>query len=171
MTGAHANARSSWKRFFHIQMPFLSALEPRNPCPYPFRGTCGSAPKRLCLWLSLGSSAPVGFLKFLRSPYVGTNLSRAPQSNPPNEGLTCSAQDSVTAQRLAPEAPRLPSGAKPETRKRANNEEELHMRRRGCEGQVPPALTPLIHQIRDSVSHKSPRPLLRERGKSPCFSW
>lgn len=42
-------------------------------------------------------------------------------------------------------------------------------RRSSCEGQVPGALLPVSHQIRDSVSHKSPRSRLRECQKSPSF--
>ena len=71
-----------------------------------------------------------------------------------------------------PGGSRITCCAKPETRERVNNEEELHMRRRSsCEGQVPGALLPVIHQIRDSVSHKSPRSCLRECRKSPCLIW
>lgn len=120
---------------------------------------CSQAAQSLAFFRVLRS--PWGSLKFLLPPCVGTNLSRAVQSNPPRSSPVVHILSAGLGHRAASglRGSAITCGAKPETRERANKEEELHMRRRSCEGQVPSALLPVIHQIRDSVSHKSPRPL------------
>lgn len=83
-------------------------------------------------------------------------------------GVRILSQDSVTEQRVDREACRLPA-------LRSWRRGSGRTRRKSCtcaEGAardpVPWALLPVIHQIRDAVSHMSLRPL-RECQKCPCL--
>lgn len=141
----------------------LSSVEPGGPQPsYPVT------------WLSLGANVEQTWeqvlyrvsqptwdsRKFLLPSGVGTNLLRAWQSNPPNYVLTCWAHLSCRAWSLNDAyTGRFQGYLLREARDKGAGEQwgrTAHAQKEQ-RGPLSWALLPVIHQIQDSVSHKSPR--------------
>lgn len=100
--------------------------------------------------------------KFLLPSGVGMNLLRAWQSNPPNYVLTCCAHPSRRTWSLNDVYnERFQGYLLREAREKRAGEQggRTAHAQKVLRGPLSWALLPIIHQILDSVSHKSPRPL------------